>query len=113
MKQAIILRSDLDMSQGKAVTQGSHVSVLAVEKCDTDITERWWNEFGGTKITLQVSSEKELRSLFESAEKEGLPTSLIRDEGRTELEQGTATAVAVGPASNKRIDLITGDLELF
>jgi PTH2 family peptidyl-tRNA hydrolase len=43
----------------------------------------------------------------------GLPVELIRDAGRTQVEPGTVTCCAVGPADSARIDAVTGELSLL
>jgi len=113
MKQVILVRDDVDMSTGKAVAQGAHASVLAVRDADDVSVTNWLNDSAGTKITLRVSSEDELRELIEDAEDASLPTGLISDLGRTEIEAGTTTAGAVGPASEDEIDAVTGHLPLY
>lgn len=37
----------------------------------------------------------------------------VHDAGRTEVESGTLTAVAIGPDRDSRVDSITGDLPLL
>lgn len=110
MKQVILVRDDLDMSTGKSVAQGSHVSVLASRNADEQNVQNWIDN-GGKKIVLRVSSEDELRDIINSANE--LPTAMIEDLGHTELEPGTLTAGAIGPANDDRIDNYTGHLSLF
>lgn len=110
MKQVIIVRDDLGMSRGKAVAQGAHVSVLAVRQANELLVEDWLGE-GGKKITLSVTSREELMELVEAAT--GLPTATIQDKGYTELDPGTLTAGAIGPAGEEQIDDITGNLPLY
>lgn len=111
MKQVLLLRTDIDMSRGKAVAQGSHASVLATRRTDEADVETWLEENAGTKITLAVESEDELEERIKAADH--LPTSIISDLGRTELDPNTKTAGAIGPASEDEIDKITGDLSLY
>lgn len=113
MKQVIIVRDDVDMSRGKAVAQGAHASILAVQDADDMKVHNWLNDSAGTKITLKVDSESDLRDLIENADEENLPTGIISDLGRTEIESGTTTAGAIGPASEDAIDSITGHLGLY
>jgi PTH2 family peptidyl-tRNA hydrolase len=113
MKQVLLIREDIDMSEGKAIAQGSHASVLSVREADEKFVQTWLSENAGTKITLSVSSEEELRSLIDKADEKSLPTGIISDLGRTELEAGTTTAGAIGPAEESLIDDITGDLSLY
>lgn len=110
-KQSIILRTDLDLSTGKAVAQGAHASVFALEDATDDARDEWLPT--ATKITLAADDEAQLRSLRADAEEHDLPTSLVSDQGRTELETNTVTALAVGPAPASEVDEVTGHLSLF
>lgn len=114
-KQAIVVRSDLGMGRGKMAAQASHASVHALLEAMRKAPEdaEMWLATGGTKITLKVNSEKELQEVFEKAKRKKLPCSLIHDAGRTQIPQGSATAVAIGPAKEKEVDEITGKLKLL
>ncbi|MDY7082102.1 MAG: peptidyl-tRNA hydrolase, partial [Halobacteria archaeon] len=41
------------------------------------------------------------------------PHALIQDAGHTQIEPGTKTALAVGPARDEDVDAVTGHLSLF
>lgn len=110
-KQAIILRTDLDISEGKAIAQGAHASVFALDAASEDAYKEWRPT--ATKITLAAKDEAQLRSLREDAEERDLPTSLVSDQGRTELETNTVTALAVGPAPASEVDAVSGNLSLY
>ncbi len=114
-KQAIILRSDLKMSTGKKVAQGCHAAVTAVEYARkyTPSTVAAWGKEGQKKIALKVQSEEELLNIYQDAKNMELPCSLIQDAGLTQLEPGTKTAVAIGPAKSEKIDKITNSLKLL
>jgi len=118
-KQAIVLRRDIDMGRGKAAAQAAHASVdavLLIMKSKRDEWIKWleiWIEEGQMKVVLRVDSERELLEVYENALKMELPTSIIRDAGRTQLPPGTITAVAVGPAPEDLVDKVTGHLKLY
>mgnify|MGYP000023550979 CR=1 FL=1 len=112
MKQAIVARADLNMGEGKLAAQVAHASLSAVE--DTDGTaKREWQGSGQKKIVLQANGESELFELADRAERAGLPHAIVRDAGHTQLEPGTVTALAIGPASERAVDEITGELSLY
>jgi PTH2 family peptidyl-tRNA hydrolase len=114
-KQAIVFRSDLKLSKGKAAAQAGHAAVSAAEearKHDQD----WWREWiveGQCKIIVKVKSEKELLELKEQAEHLTLPRALIIDRGLTEIPPDTITCLGIGPAPAEKIDKITGSLPLL
>jgi PTH2 family peptidyl-tRNA hydrolase len=112
MKQVIILRKDLKLPAGKAAAQAAHASVEAVFKAKESIIKSWRKE-GMAKIVLKVKDEGELLLYFQSAKDAGLPVSLITDAGRTIIAPGTKTAVAIGPAEDEDIDVITSSLPLY
>ncbi|MXR51283.1 peptidyl-tRNA hydrolase [Halovenus sp. WSH3] len=112
MKQAIVARADLGMGEGKLAAQVAHASLQAYEEAD-GAAQREWKGDGQKKIVLRADSEADLFEINEQADVEGLPHALIRDAGHTQLDPGTATAVAVGPASDRAVDAVTGDLALY
>ncbi len=119
VKQAIVLRRDLNMGKGKAAAQAAHASCEAVFSILSSRRREWkewldkWRIEGQKKIVLRVESLEELLEIYEKAKIEGLPTSLVADAGHTQLPPGTKTAVAVGPAPEELVDRITGHLKLF
>ncbi|ELY94888.1 peptidyl-tRNA hydrolase [Natrialba chahannaoensis JCM 10990] len=112
MKQAIVARTDIGMGQGKLAAQVAHASLSAYEKADSQLRDQWKRN-GQKKVVLKGESERQLHELAEIAERDGVPNAVVRDAGHTQLEPGTVTALAVGPAGDDRVDSITGELSLF
>ncbi len=122
-KQVIVLRKDLNMRKGKMVAQGAHASMAAIlgqgqYNGDTFIMKmdertQPWLQGRFKKITVSVSSEEELLSLYERAKSSGMVCSLILDSGLTEFKVPTYTAVAIGPDTAERVDVFTGSLPLL
>lgn len=114
-KQVIVIRNDLKMGKGKMAAQACHASIEAfimAQKTCPNVVKEWLKE-GQKKAVVKVNSEKELHEVFKEANIEGLPCSLIRDAGRTQLIPGTYTAVAVGPEKEEKVERITGNLKLL
>ncbi|MFC1454949.1 peptidyl-tRNA hydrolase Pth2 [Candidatus Undinarchaeota archaeon] len=115
VKQVIILRKDLKLSKGKSSAQASHASVSAFLKCkdaDPESSEKWLAT-GQKKVVLAAANKTAMIALQKKAEKMGICSALIQDAGRTEIKAGTTTALAIGPAPEKEIDEITGQLSLY
>ncbi len=112
VKQVILIRVDLKMSSGKIASQSSHASVEAVLKSDSNKIGKWRKK-GMPKIVLKVKDLTELQDYKILAKKEGLVTALIKDAGKTALEPGTITALAIGPDEDSKIDKITKNLRLL
>ncbi|MEB3773324.1 MAG: peptidyl-tRNA hydrolase Pth2 [Desulfurococcales archaeon] len=119
VKQVIVVRRDLEMGRGKAAAQAAHASCEAVFRILDSRDGVWmswlreWRLGGQTKVVVRVDSEEELLRVYREAEEQGLPASLVIDAGRTQLEPGTRTAVAIGPAPAHLVDRITGRLKLY
>ncbi len=111
-KQAILIRTDLKMKKGKIASQASHASVEAVLKSDPFSVKHWRNQ-GMKKIVLKVASKSELFKYKQKAEDSNLITAVIQDAGKTQINSGTYTALAIGPDKEEKIDEIISDLKLL
>ena len=112
MKQAIVARTDIDMGKGKLAAQVAHASLSAYEDT-SDRDRREWKGEGQKKVVLKEAGEQALFELADVAERKGVPNAIIRDAGHTQLEPGTVTALAIGPAKDELVDEVTGDLSLY
>ena len=112
MKQAIVARTDLEMGTGKLAAQVAHASLSAYERAD-ERARREWKRDGGKKVVLRGDDERTLHELAAIADGEGIPNAIVRDAGHTQLEPGTVTTMAVGPAPEEAVDRVTGELSLF
>jgi len=114
-KQVIVMRSDLKMGKGKIAAQAGHAAVSATEEARKRFQKWWksWLDEGQCKIAVKVKSEEELLKLEAEAKEFELPCALISDRGLTQLEPGTITCLAIGPAPSHEVDKITGKLALF
>ncbi|MFC4988809.1 MULTISPECIES: peptidyl-tRNA hydrolase Pth2 [Saliphagus] len=112
MKQAIVARTDIGMGTGKLAAQVAHASLSAVEKTEKSARSEWKGS-GQKKVVLKGDGERTLFELAELADREGIPNAIVRDAGHTQLEPGTVTTLAVGPAADDRVDRVTGDLPLY
>jgi len=114
-KQAIVVRTDLQMNKGKIAAQTAHASLLAYESVKRkypSIANAWFAE-GQKKIVLKVSSEGELLDYFDKVKERGIPCELVRDAGHTQIPPGTATCFGAGPWDEDEIDAILGALKLL
>lgn len=112
MKQAIVVRTDIGMGTGKLAAQVAHASLKSYETA-SDAAQKQWKTTGQKKIVLKGSNEQMLQELAHTAQIEGLPHALIRDAGHTQVDPGTLTALAIGPADEHLVDKITGELSLL
>jgi peptidyl-tRNA hydrolase, PTH2 family len=112
-KLTLVVRSDLGMGRGKLAAQAAHAAVsAALAGLGTPDFHAWLRD-GQPKIVLRADSEEQLRSIADQAVAAGLAVERIHDAGRTQIEAGTITCCAIGPAESTRIDAVTGDLSLM
>ncbi|CAK0889164.1 unnamed protein product [Prorocentrum cordatum] len=74
---------------------------------------RAWDDDGAMIVVLEVADAKGLAQLRAAAKKHGLATQVVEDEGRTEVEGGAWTVLAIGPHDSARVDAVTGSLALY
>ncbi len=107
-KQAILVRSDLNMSAGKIAAQVAHASLEAALKSRKVLAA--WRREGAKKVILKVSSKKELLDYEKKAKNSSLVSALITDAGFTEIPSGTVTCLGIGPDKEEKIDKVSGKL---
>lgn len=127
IKQVIVMRKDLKMRRGKEIAQGSHAAIAFL----TRKIQRYLGDYGASefrlseveldwingifaKVCVRVNSEEELLEIDSKAREAGLECHLITDTGLTEFGGvPTKTCLCIGPDESEKIDLITGELELY
>jgi PTH2 family peptidyl-tRNA hydrolase len=114
VKLVFLVRTDLAMGRGKIAAQVAHAAaVLAALGCAGTPDLAKWLDQGQPKVVLKVSDADEFCRLAEAARGAEVPVFLVSDAGRTQLPSGTLTCCAIGPADERRIDALTGDLPLL
>ncbi len=113
MKLVLGVRTGLGMGRGKIAGQVGPAAVAAVLRTQGSADFAGWLREGQPKVVLKVGSEDELRQVCVAAVGAGLPVEVIRDAGRTQVEAGTVTCAAIGPAAEARVDAVAGELSLL
>ncbi|KAF4572687.1 hypothetical protein EYR36_007197 [Pleurotus pulmonarius] len=72
-----------------------------------------WERTGQAKIALKAKSEDQLLELEAIAKSLNLCARSIQDAGHTQVDPGTRTVLAIGPAPVELINQVTGKLRLF
>jgi len=112
-KLTLVVRADLGMGRGKIAAQAAHAAVAAALSSAGSRDFRNWLRDGQPKVVLRVPGPEQLDEIVAQAGAAGLPVEIIQDAGRTQLEPGTTTCCAVGPAEASRIDAVTAALSLL
>ena len=111
-KQVIAVRTDLKMSKGKTAAQVAHASLEAYRNAKPDV-QRAWQDEGSKKVVVRVGTLFEMLELHRKTKSFGIPSSLIKDAGKTELKEGTITCLGMGPDSEEKINKVTGKLKVL
>eukprot|EP00300_Choanocystis_sp_HF-7_P002138 c11669_g1_i1.p1 GENE.c11669_g1_i1~~c11669_g1_i1.p1 ORF type:complete len:256 (+),score=62.29 c11669_g1_i1:39-806(+) len=113
-KLTVLVRQDLGMSVGKIVSQCAHAVLAAYREGlvqNPSMIGEWQSE-GEPVIVLTVGSLQQLNDLAVQARQHNIRVNAVQDAGRTQVEPGTVTVVALGPDRVSRIDAITRNLPL-
>lgn len=110
-----LVRSDLRMTKGKIAAQCAHGAIGAydIARDEAPRLVEAWNADGHAKITLKVPSLDAQKSVADRAAREGIVVYRVIDEGRTQVEPGTQTVVALGPTKRTILGPITRELKLL
>ncbi|KAJ8507530.1 hypothetical protein ONZ45_g10108 [Pleurotus djamor] len=114
-KMVLVVRTDLNMTPGKIAAQCGHATLAcykALTKHNPKLV-RHWERTGQAKIALQTKTEDRLLELEAIAKSLNLCARSIQDAGRTQVDPGTRTVLAIGPAPVEMINQVTGKLRLL
>ena len=120
-KQFVIVPRKPKMSKGKIASQVVHATFMALEK-QTEMFEEFmidsdnideWKETGMCVIVLECKNEVQLMGIAKYLDQWNVPNHLYIDEGMTEVEMGTATALATGVLDDQRYGWMFKQLCLF
>lgn len=118
-KMVCLVRTDLGMGVGKIAAQVGHAVLGAYQNLIEANKPEWnaallkWEHTGNAKIVLKAPNKEELINLSKKAREAGLNTYTVADAGRTQIEPGSLTVCAIGPANSFHIDQITSHLKLL
>ena len=117
LKMVLCVRTDLKMTPGKIAAQCVHAALgacrdaMADKKLSNVLSH--WSMTGEKTVALKVESEAAMLGLEASAVRAGLIAYIVCDAGRTQIDPGSRTVLAIGPAKRSQIDAITGTLKLL
>lgn len=116
----LLFREDLPMSKGKVAAQAAHAAQLMVEELlqTEGNNARWaryteWKKYGITKVALRVPDLAALNDLRLNLRVEGVWTTAVVDEGRTEVPPNSLTCVATEPRDRGFMRQFVGKLPLL
>lgn len=111
----LVVNHGLKMGKGKIAAQVGHASIGAMTGVRAKDRARLeaWLATGQRKVCVKGSDAEHLLDMQQQAEAAGLPTTVVRDAGHTQIPSGSLTVVAIGPAEASLIDRLTGELKLL
>jgi peptidyl-tRNA hydrolase len=96
LRQYVVVPKKPRMSPGKIASQVAHATFMALEKQkDKKLIQKWKKE-GMCVIILQTKDALKLFGISKYLEQWGIPNHVYIDEGMTEVDFGTPTALATG-----------------
>ena len=100
-KQFVIVPKKPRMSKGKIASQVAHATFMALEKQKDKELIKKWRKKGMCVIVLQCKNTLDLLSIKIYLETANIIHSLCIDEGLTEIDPMTPTALATGVLTEK------------
>lgn len=91
----LFLNRGLGMSSGKSAAQVAHAAVEAYTISDPKMIDAWMSGKHYTKIVMLAEDSEQLSTFREYIQERGFKTALVIDEGRTEIQPFSKTALGV------------------
>lgn len=96
LKQFVIVPNKPKMSVGKIASQVAHATFMALDNQPDTLLINEWKNSGMCVIVLACKDTLQLMGIAKYFEQWEIPHHLYIDEGMTEVDMGTPTALATG-----------------
>ena len=106
------VRKDLKMRNGKIAAQCGHAALGIFKKTSKVFPKiaAYWYDNKFNKKFFCIHSEEQMDEFLHFADDNGLLYTKIRDAGRTQIQAGSATVLAIGPVDEDIVDTFTSGL---
>ena len=115
--QYLLIRKDLNMSNGKMAAQASHCSLASVYLYMDDEYVKEWLSKAFTKVVLSISGLNEANKIIEVLKNNSIVHAVIQDNCRTELEPEedgrTLTCIGIKPYPKSLVHPLIKRLQLY
>ena len=115
-KMILVVNTELKMRVGKVAAQVGHAVLGLYQYIESQQDHkqelREWENQGAKKVTLRGNSTEHLLALKQKAVNLNITNIMVHDAGRTQVEPGSLTVLALFGRS-KNVDPVTGYLKLL
>jgi peptidyl-tRNA hydrolase len=112
LRMAAIFREDCPLPPGKMAAQAGHAFATALwQHPDREVCETYM-ENGQAKLVLIAPNLETLFKILKRAKDRGVSAAMIKDQGRTVLNEPTFTVLGLGPMGRTDYNNLTRDLKL-
>lgn len=117
-KIVLVIRNDLNMSEGKIVSQTSHAVADLIMNNEHSSPLYWelfdlWSQTGMKIVTLCCDSQDQITRIENTCKELKVPHTVVRDAGRTQVPEGSVTCMGIGPLAEQTAKKLTGNLALY
>lgn len=117
-KMVFVVNSELSMGPGKMAAQVGHATLHLFRHVQEGKDEKacaemkQWEETGGKKVVVRGNNAQHLLALKKRSYELRIPNVMVHDAGRTQVEPGSLTVLALFGRSSL-LDKVTGKLRLL
>lgn len=122
-KMILVVNGSLKMGKGKVCAQvghavlGAYLNIEELSRFDEKSRLRLhsWESSGGAKIVVRANNLAEMKKAANDIKSldSTIVTHIVADAGHTQVEPGSETVMAIGPAFSDEIDSVTNRFKLL
>lgn len=109
----LVVRKELNMSPGKVAVQCCHALIMALDTDEDDAIDLWMDSNPQRYCIYQVETLSELHMLAQTGMRHGVGVHIVEDAGRTEVEPGSETVLALGPGEHSLLTNLVASLTQY